>query len=249
MGWGQRILGVLATLALAAGPTAADQIKVAVAANFVAAAEELARAFEQETGDAVVLSSGATGALYTQISQGAPFEVFLAADNDRPQRAVDEGFGVKGTVFTYARGALVLYSPSLDLSSGIELLQSAGFEHLAIADPQTAPYGAAAEHTLRVLGIYNALAPRLVIGESIAQALLFVESGNAELGFVALSQVIGLPGERYWLVPPGLYRPIEQQAVLLKPGERNIAASSFLAFLKGEGAQAIIRNHGYATGE
>lgn len=249
MGWRRRIFGLLSTLALATGPASADEVKVAVAANFAAAAEELALAFEQTTGDDVVLSSGATGALYTQIGQGAPFEVLLAADNDRPQRAVDEGFGVKGTVFTYARGALVLYSPSLDLSSGIGLLRSGGFAHLSIADPDTAPYGAAAEHALRVLGIYDALAPKLVIGESIAQALLFIESGNAELGLVALSQVVGLPEERRWPVPSGLYRPIEQQAVLLKPGERNIAALAFLAFLKGDDAQAIIRNHGYATGE
>lgn len=247
MGRWRGILGVLAMLALAAGPAVAGEVKVAVAANFAAAAEELAAAFKAATGDDVIPSAGSTGALYTQISQGAPFEVFLAADNRRPRRAVDEGFAVAGTSFTYALGALVLYSPSLDMASGIGLLQSGAFAHLAIADPQTAPYGAAAISALRVLGIYDALAPKLVIGESIAQALLFVESGNAELGFVALSQVVEEPAERRWPVPPGLYRPIEQDAVLLKPGAGNPAAVAFLAFVGGEQAQAIIRSHGYET--
>ncbi|MHB1109520.1 MAG: molybdate ABC transporter substrate-binding protein [Devosia sp.] len=245
MAWRHKIPGLFWALALLIEPTAADEVKVAVAANFAAAAEELAIAFEVATGDGIVLSTGATGALYTQISQGAPFEVFLAADNARPQMAVDEGLGIEGTAFTYALGSLVLYSPSLDLASGIKLLQSGEFEHLAIADPETAPYGAAAVSVLRALGIYDALAPKFVIGESIAQTLLFVQSGNAELGFVALSQVIGEPEDRRWLAPGGLHRPIEQDAVLLKPGEDNPVASAFLAFLKGEEARAIIRNHGY----
>lgn len=235
-------------VALAVAPVAAGEAKVAVAANFLSAAEDLAVAFKALTGDDLLFSSGATGALYTQISQGAPFEVFLAADGQRPQMVVEEGFGVKGTVFTYAKGRLVLYSPSLGLASGIRLLQTGDFQHLAIADPQTAPYGVAALSALRVLGIYDSLAPKLVFGESIAQALLFVESGNADVGFVALSQVIGLPEGRRWLVPPGLYRPIEQDAVLLKAGESNLVAVAFLAFLRGTEAQAIISRHGYETG-
>lgn len=234
-------------LALAAGPAAAGEAKVAVAANFLGAAEELAVAFKALTGDDLVLTSGATGALYAQISQGAPFEILLAADDVRPLRAVAEGFGIKGTVFTYAKGTLVLYSPSLDLSSGIGLLQSGAFEHLAIADPETAPYGAAAIFALRVLGIYDALAAKFVIGESVAQTLLFVESGNAELGFVALSQVIDQPEERHWPVPPGLYRPIQHDAVLLKPGAGNVVAAAFLTFLRSEEAQTIIRSNGYQT--
>jgi molybdate transport system substrate-binding protein len=245
MGWRGRFVAVLAALAMAAGPAAAGEVKVAVAANFAAAAEELAAAFKTLTGDDIVISSGATGALYAQISQGAPFEVLLAADNDRPREAVEDGLAVEGTAFTYALGTLVLYSPSLAV--GMKLLQSGAFEHLAIADPETAPYGATAVYALRVLGIFDALTPKLVVGESIAQTLLFVESGNAELGFVALSQVIGLPEERRWPVPPGLYRPIEQDAVLLKAGERNLAAAAFLAFLKGEEAQAIISSRGYGS--
>jgi molybdate transport system substrate-binding protein len=248
MGWQQRLFSLLSLFAFAVGPTAAAEVKVAVAANFLSAAEELALAFTALTGDTPVLSSGATGALYTQISQGAPFEVFLAADDDRPQRAVDEGLAIDGTVFTYATGTLVLYSPSLNLSSGIKLLQSGAFDHLAIADPETAPYGAAAVSALHVLGIFGALTPKLVIGESIAQTLLFVESGSAELGFVALSQVIDQPETRRWPVPPGLYRPIEQDAVLLKPGEANPAAAAFLTFLRGSEARAIIRRHGYEAG-
>lgn len=218
---------------------------MAVAASFLATAEELALAFEAITGDHIVLSAGATGALYAQITQGAPFDVFLAADNERPRKAIDEGHGVPGTAFTYAVGALVLYGPSLDLTSGTRLLRSGAFGHLAIADPQTAPYGAAAVSALRVLGIYDALVPKLVIGESIAQTLLFVESGNAELGFVAPSQVIGKAEDRWWRVPPGLYRPIEQDAVLLRTGEGNPVAAAFLAFLRGGEAQAIIRRHGF----
>lgn len=239
------ILAVLAALWLTAGPATAAEVKVAVAGNFIATAEDLAQAFEAQTGDDLILSAGATGALYAQISQGAPFEVFLAADNERPLQAVDEGFAVGGTVFTYALGTLVLYSPTLDLSSGIRLLQSGAFEHLAIADPRTAPYGTAAVFALRVLGIYDAVAPKLVIGESVAQALLFVESGSAEVGFVALSQVIAEPEERHWPVPAGLYRPIRQDAVLLKAGERNLAATAFLTFLKGEEAQVIMAKYGY----
>lgn len=238
-------LWTICALLPATAPASAEEVRIAVAANFAAAAEELAQAFEARTGDELILGSGATGALYAQISQGAPFEVFLAADDARPQQAVDEGFGVGGTVFTYALGELVLYSPTLDLSSGVALLRSGSFEHLAIADPRTAPYGVAAESALRVLGIHDMLASKLVIGESVAQALLFVESGSAEVGLVALSQVIAEPEERRWPVPRELYRPIRQDAVLLGPGERNPAAAAFLSFLKGEEAQAIMAKHGY----
>lgn len=241
-------LGMICALLLAATSCGAAEVKVAVAGNFVAAAEDLAQAFKAQTGDDLILSSGATGALYAQISQGAPFEVFLAADDERPQQAIQEGFGVGGTVFTYALGMLVLYSPTLDLSSGKRLLQSGTFEHLAIADPRTAPYGAAAESVLRMLGIYDAVAPKLVVGESVAQALLFVASGSAEIGFVALSQVIAEPEERRWLVPAELHPPIRQDAVLLRPGEGNPAAAAFLRFLRGEQAQAILAKHGYGPG-
>ena len=247
MSWRRSILGLFLALVPVSGPAAAAEVKVAVAGNFLDAAEELAQAFKAQTGDELILSSGATGALYAQISQGAPFEVFLAADDNKPRRAVDEGLGVGGTVFTYALGALVLYSPTLDLASGIKLLQSGAFQRLAVADPETAPYGVAAEFALRALGVYDALASKLVIGESIAQALLFVESGSAELGLVALSQVINEPEERSWRVPQGLYRPILQDAVLLKVGERNPVAVAFMAFLKSEAAQAIIASHGYGS--
>lgn len=234
-------------LALGVSTAPAAEVRVAVAANFAKVAEELAVAFKAQSGDDLKLSFGATGTLYAQITQGAPFEIFLAADDQRPGKAVDEGFGVAGTVFTYAIGKLVLYSPGIDVGDGVAALQAGAFGHIAIADPQTAPYGVAAVETMTSLGLAATLQPKLVMGENIAQTLQFVESGNAELGFVALSQVIGLPEERRWPVPAELYRPIRQDAVLLKPGESNPSAKAFLDFLRSGDAVAIIKKAGYAV--
>lgn len=231
-------------LALGVSPVPAAEVSVAVAANFSSVAEELAAAFEARTGDALKLSFGATGALYAQIIQGAPFELFLAADNEHPQRAVDEGFAVAGTALTYAIGKLVLYAPGLNVSDGGRALQAGDFDHLAIADPQTAPYGAAAIEAMAALGLDEELKRKLVMGQNVSQTLQFVESGNAELGFLALSQVLGEAG-RYWLVPPELYTPIRQDGVLLETGEANPAARAFLDFLRSEEAIAIIENAGY----
>lgn len=238
------LLGV-SLLALISAPAFAADVSAAVAANFTKPAEEIGAAFTAKTGDTVTFSFGATGALYTQISQGAPFEVFFSADNRRPKQAVAEGFAVDGTVFTYAVGKVVLYSPSLDLTDGAAVLKANAFQHLSVADPKTAPYGAAVMETLAKLGLTEVLTPKIVTGENISQALQFVDSGNAELGFVALSQVIDKPGREVWRVPAEDYTPILQDAVLLKAGESDPAAGAFLEFLKGDEARAIIEEYGY----
>ena len=240
------LFGLLLTVA--ALPAAAAEVSAAVAANFTKPAEELGAAFTAKTGDTVRFSFGATGGLYTQIGQGAPFEVFLAADDRRPALAVTEGLGVAGTPFTYAVGRLALYSPTLDLTDGPAVLAAGAFQHIAIADPATAPYGAAALETIEKLGLSATLEPKTVTGENISQTLQFVESGNAELGFVALSQVAGKPAAQVWLVPAEDHAPIRQDAVLLKAGEDNPAAAAFLGFLKSEEARAIIEAYGYEMG-
>lgn len=227
------------------GPALAGDASVAVAANFTKPAEELGAAFAARTGDMVTFSFGATGQLYTQISQGAPFEVFLAADTKRPAQAVAEGLGVEGTVFTYAVGKVVLYSPTIDVTDGAAVLSGDAYHHLAIADPKTAPYGAAAVEALMMLELTDAVAAKLVTGENISQTLQFVDSGNAELGFVALSQVADKPGTQVWRVPQEFYAPILQDAVLTKVGEADPAARAFLDFLRGDEARAIIEKYGY----
>ncbi len=238
----------LSLLTLASAPAFAADVSAAVAANFTKPAEEIGAAFTARTGDTVTFSFGATGALYTQISQGAPFEVFFSADNKRPTLAVTEGFAVDGSVFTYAVGKVVLYSPSLDLTDGAAVLQANAFQHLSIAAPKSAPYGAAAMEVIEKLGLTEAVTPKIVTGENISQALQFVDTANAELGFVALSQVIDKPAPQVWRVPAEDYSPILQDAVLLKAGETDPAAAAFLEFLKGEEARAIIEKYGYEVG-
>jgi molybdate transport system substrate-binding protein len=242
--WVRRI-GLALAVSLVGGTAAAAEINVAVAANFTMPAEALAAAFKAETGHRVLLSLGATGSLYAQITQGAPFAAFLGADDARPAQAVAEGHGVEGTAFTYAVGALALYSPMIDVNGGEATLRDGNFAHVAIADPATAPYGAAAVEVIAGLGLMHEMTPKLVIGQNVAQALQFVESGNAELGFVALSQVMEKPAARVWRVPAELHRPIRQDAVLLKAGEHDPVAKSFLHFLRGDAARAIIASHGY----
>lgn len=221
----------------------AETVSIAVAANFTKVAEQLAPIFKAETGHEVSYSFGATGQLYTQATQGAPFEVFLSADDMRPRQAVTDGIGVGGTVFTYAIGALALYSTSLDLTDGKAILEGGNFDKLAIADPETAPYGRAATEALDALGLTEVVMPKLVTGENITQTLQFIETGNAELGFVAASQLTDTSS--VWLVPADLYKPIRQEAVLLKTGEANPAATAFIAFLKSEKAVAVIEAAGY----
>ncbi|MCB8836630.1 molybdate ABC transporter substrate-binding protein [Aurantimonas sp. VKM B-3413] len=226
----------------------AASTSVAVAANFTEAAKEIAEAFHEKTGDTAELSFGSTGTLYAQISQAAPFDVFLAADDVRPEKAVTEGYGVKGTTFTYAIGKIVLYSADPELVMGEATLEKGAFDRIAIANPKTAPYGAAAIEAMRALNVYDELQPKIVQGTNIAQTHQFVMTGNAELGFVALSQVAGTEAGSRWEVPADLYRPIRQDAVLLKTGADNEAAQAFIDFLKGPEAGKIIARYGYGTG-
>lgn len=231
----------------AAAAAQAAETQVAVAANFTEPATEIARLFAEKTGHTARLSFGASGQFYAQISQGAPFEVFLSADAVRPTKAVEEGFGVPGSVFTYAIGTLVLWSTDPDLVKGPETLKEPTFQHLAIADPKSAPYGAAAVETMTRLGVYETLAPKIVQGTNISQAQQFVETGNAELGFVALAQVIKIAGGSRWDVPADLHEPILQDAVLLKTGADNAAARAFLDFLRSPEALEVIKAFGYET--
>lgn len=232
-----------------AGPALAADAQVAVAANFTEPAKEIAAAFARANGQKAVLSFGSSGAFYTQISHGAPFEVFLSADADRAKKAEQDGLAVPGTRFTYAIGQLVLYSaqPGLVDRAGA-VLKRGNFDKISIAEPSTAPYGVAAVQTMQRMGVYHALAPKIVKGSSIGQAYQFVASGGAELGFVALSQVINVEGGSRWLVPARLHAPIDQQAVLLFTGQRNPAALAFMKFLRSPEAIAIIRRYGYGTG-
>jgi len=228
-------------------PALADSLRVAVAANFTAVAKQLAKPFQAQSGHRIHFSFASTGQLYAQITQGAPFDVFLAADQQRPQRLEKSQLAVAGSRFTYAKGKLVLYSNNASLVSGAETLNKAAFHKLAIANPKTAPYGAAALACLRALGVEQRLAPRLVQGNNIAQTYQFVQSENAELGFVALSQVISHQQGSRWIVPQDDYPVIAQDAVLLKSGEGKRAAQDFLRFLRSEPAKALIRQYGYDT--
>jgi molybdate transport system substrate-binding protein len=237
----------IALAGLVANGALAGQTHVAVAANFTDAARDIAAAFKQATGHEAVLSFGSTGQLYNQITQDAPFQILLSADEERPKKLADEGLGVPESRFTYAIGKLVLWSKSRDLVRGEETLRAGSFAKLAIANPTAAPYGAAAIETLKALGLYDALRSKIVQGNNIAQAFAFIDTGNAELGFIALSQVVGNAGGSRWLVPQDLYTPIRQDAVLLRKGASNPAAAAFIAFLKGAAARAIIDSYGYAV--
>ena len=233
------------SLMMAASALAAET-KVAVAANFTEPVKEIAAKFEAATGHKVTLSFGSSGQFYTQIVNGAPFEVFLSADSERPIKAEAGGLAVPGTRFTYATGRLVLFSktPGLVDSKGA-VLRKGGFEKLSIADPKAAPYGQAAVETLTKLRLYDVLKQKIVTGSSITQAYQYVQTGAAELGFVALSQVINETGGSRWIVPSADHTPIDQQAVLLRTGVDNPAAKAFLQYLESKDAKAIIRRYGY----
>lgn len=233
-----------ALFSLLAVPALAQDAQIAVAANFTAAAEELGAAFAEETGQTIGFSFGATGALYTQITQGAPFDALLSADAATPARLADEGHGDGKSVFSYAIGKLVLFSTIEGLATGPESLEGA-FANIAIAEPAAAPYGAAAIETLDALGLTETLRPKFVIGQNISQTHQFVDTGNAELGFVAYSQVIGREDGSQWLVDETLYSPITQDAILLSTD--NEAAAAFLDFLRSEAGTAIIESYGYAV--
>jgi molybdate transport system substrate-binding protein len=250
----------LTVLSGAAFAAQAAEVQVAVAANFAVPLAKIGAGFTAATGHTVKISAGPTGKFFAQIMAGAPFAVLIAADDDRPKKLIAAGYAVPGTAFTYAIGKLLLWSPQPGLVDDQgAVLASDRFAHLAIANPKLAPYGAAAMEVLRARGLAEKLAPRIVTGESIAQTFQFVSTGNAELGFVALSQVYAAPtqgdrgalgggkpaGGSRWLVPQSLYNEIRQDAVLLKAGESDAAAKALLAYLKSPPAQDIIRSFGY----
>lgn len=227
----------------------ADEVQIAVAANFAAPMKEIATSFEQVTGHKILSTVGSTGKFYAQIKNGAPFDILLAADDETPAKLEKEGAAAPNTRFTYAIGKLVLWSAQAGLVDDKgEVLQKGRFEHLSIANPKLAPYGAAAVETLQKLSLYSALEPKLVVGESIAQAHQFVMSGAAQLGFVAMSQVYQggkLKSGSAWVVPAGLYSPIRQDAVMLEKGKGKPAVEAFLKYLRGDKAKAVIRSYGY----
>ena len=232
----------------AAGVNAAD-VQVAVAANFTAPIKEIAVQFERDTGHKLLAAFGPTGGLYTQIKNGAPFEVFLAADSTTPARLETEGEIVPGSRFTYAVGKLVLWS-SADayVDDRGEVLKTNAFRHIAIANPKTAPYGLAANQVLDQLGLTAAITPKVVEGTNITQTFQFVSTGNAELGFVAMSQVFKdgkYTSGSAWTVPAELYDPIRQDAVILSKGKDSEAAKALIDYLKGPKAAAVIRAYGY----
>ncbi len=226
----------------------ADEVPIAVAANFTVPMQKIASDFEKETGHKVVATYGSTGKFYAQIKNGAPFEVLLAADDETPAKLVTEGSAVKGSPFTYAVGKLVLWSakPAVVDSTG-EVLKAGAFSHIALTNPKLAPYGAAGVETMKALGVYAALEPRIVMAETTTQAYQFIESGNAALGFVALSQVLkdGKVEGSYWMVPARLYTPIRQDAVILDKGKARPAAEALMKHLKSDKAKAIIKSFGY----
>lgn len=224
---------------------------VAAAANFKDALDQLEADFESRTGHKLNVTTGSTGKLYAQIINGAPFDVFLAADQERPRLLEESRYAVEGSRFTYAVGRLVLWSPNRALitGDGAAILRDGRFRRLAIANPDLAPYGAAAKDVLEALSLWEALQPKIVRGENISQSFTYAATGNTELGFVALSSIIGLEihSGSYWEPPPHLYTPIRQDAVLLKRAADNDAARAFTDYLKSEDARAIIAGLGYGV--
>lgn len=250
---GQACKALAVAVALAAmtfsAAARADEVNVAVAANFTAPMQKIAADFEKDTGHKAILSFGSTGKFYTQIREGAPFQVFFAADDETPARIEKEGGAVAGTRRTYAIGKLVLWSKQAGVVDDQgAVLKSGKVDRLAIADPKLAPYSAAAVEAMTRLGVYESLKPRLVQGESIGQAYQFAATGNAPLGFVALSQVFAdgkLKEGSAWIVPGTLYTPIRQDVIVLAKGQGNAAAVALLEYLKSDKATAIIKSFGY----
>ncbi|HQA11310.1 molybdate ABC transporter substrate-binding protein [Zoogloea sp.] len=240
---------VFAVLATGSLSVRADEVSVAVAANFSAPMQKIAADFEKATGHKAQLVFGSTGKFYAQIKAGAPFQMLLAADDETPARLVKEGDGVAGSRFTYAIGKLVLWSPKPGyVDDKGEVLKTGSFAHLAIANPKLAPYGLAATETMQALGLSSALQSRLVTAESISQALQFVVSGNAELGFIAYSQIHKdgrLINGSYWIVPSKYHSPIRQDLVVLEKGQGSAAVAALAGYLKSDAAKAVIKSYGY----
>ncbi|MFY8015143.1 MAG: molybdate ABC transporter substrate-binding protein [Limnohabitans sp.] len=244
-----RVFQLLITLVIFFSAAHGAEVTVAVAANFAAPMQKIAPLFEKDTGHKAVVSLGSTGGFYAQIKNGGPFHVLLSADDETPLKLEKENLAVSGTRFTYAKGKLVLWSKQAGfVDDEGDVLRSGQFKRLAIANPKLAPYGAAALETLHKLELVQGLQTKFVQGENIAQAFQFVNTENAQLGFVALSQVYAdgkLSSGSAWIVPSHLHKPIQQDAVLLMAGKNNIAATALLAYLRTDKAKAIIRSHGY----
>ncbi|MEM9669150.1 MAG: molybdate ABC transporter substrate-binding protein [Pseudomonadota bacterium] len=234
---------------LSSADALAEEATIAVASNFKPAMAEIERSFEEQTGHELSVSFGSTGKIFSQIQFGAPFDVFLSADTQHTDRAIEDGLAIEETAFVYAIGSLVLWSPS-ETDISLPTLSSPSIRKLAMANPASAPYGVAAQETLAYFGMADTITLKRVLGESIGQAFAFVHTGNADAGLVALSQVLQLPDDQngfYDAVPQEAYRPIEQSAVLLNRGDGNQAAEAFLEYLDSDSAQAIIRQYGYST--
>jgi molybdate transport system substrate-binding protein len=242
-------IAALSLLTAFFGQARAEEVHAAVAANFTAPMQAIAEAFEKDTGHKATLSFGATGKFYAQITNGAPFDVFLAADDSTPIKLENEQQAVPGSRFTYAIGTLVLWSAQEGyVDAQGEVLKKGNFQHLSLANPKTAPYGAAAIQTLTKLGLLETLQAKFVQGENITQAHQFIATGNAELGFVALSQVYKngkITGGSAWVIPGNLHETIRQDAIILKKGASNPAAAALADYLKGPKAAAIIKSYGY----
>lgn len=242
---------LIAALSMGSTLAGADEVQVAVAANFATPLKALAEDFKVQSKHTLLISPEATGKLYAQIKNGAPYEIFLSADQTTPAKLATEGDALKDTQFTYATGKLVLWSstPGTVDAKG-EVLATSEAKHLAIANPTTAPYGAAAMSVMEKLGVSARWQPRLVQGENIAQTFQFVSTGNAALGFVALSQVMKdgkITSGSAWVVDSSLHAPLRQDAILLKRGESNAAARAFLDYLKSAPAKSLIQQYGYTT--
>ena len=239
----------LIAVLLAAQPVWAGEVHIAVAANFTAPMQQIATEFAKATGHKVVPAFGASGKFYAQIRNGAPFDILLSAEDETPARLAREGAADAASQFTYAKGRLVLWSvkPAVVDAKG-DVLKTAGFDHLALANPKLAPYGAAAVEAMKALGVHEALAPKFVTAENISQTYQFVKSGNAQLGFVALSQVMkeGKISEgSAWVLPANLYQPIRQDAIVLDKGRGKPAVEALMTFLKSDRAKHVIRSFGY----
>jgi len=243
---------ILALLCFASSSLSADEVLVAVASNFIQPMKVIAERFEKETGHKAKLAFGSSGKLFAQIRHGAPFDIFLSADKDKVTRLLDNGLAVDGSEFIYAKGRLVLWSakPNLfdDLEDKCDVLKQGDFDYFAMANPKLAPYGEAAESVLQSLDLAESLKPNRVMGENIAQTFQFVQTGNAELGFVALSQIKNLDESEqgsHWLIPTESYPLIEQYGAILETASNNTAASELVDFLKRDSEQSLIRSFGY----